>query len=207
MNRLALLLALAMLFGCTREWRTSEPVQPLTYAAPSYRTVSSVGRLSRLAVMPAMLNIDADAEQRAMPEWNAQRQRLAQELQASVSAYLVNQKGYETLNVDMPLPSIDTAAIRTTGQQLNVDGIVLVERWIVQPWSTAKGILNVFTLNIPLFRALSAVNLRISIHETLSGRLVWQSESKGEESDLNTKVDLPRVLGDLENAVPAQLRR
>jgi Tfp pilus assembly protein PilN len=157
--------------------------------------------------MPAMLNIDADAEQRAMPEWNAQRQRLAQELQASVSAYLVNKKGYETLNVDMPLPSIDTAAIRTTGQQLNVDGIVLVERWIVQPWSTAKGILNVFTLNIPLFRALSAVNLRISIHETLSGRLVWQSESKGEESDLNTKVDLPRVLGDLENAVPAQLRR
>jgi len=207
MTRLAALLALMVLFGCAREWRTSEPVQPTTYVAQSYRAVSSVGRLSRLAVMPVRLNAEADAEQLALPESIAQRQRLARELQASVSAYLANQKGYETLNVDMTLPSIEASAISAAGQRLNVDGIVLVERWIVQPWSTAKGILNVFTLNIPLYRALSAVNLRISIHETMSGRLVWQSESKGEESDLNAKIDLPRVLGDLDNAVPAQLRR
>lgn len=95
--------------------------------------------------------------------------------------------------------------MRDAGQRLGVDGIVTVERWIAEPWD-AMFIGNVFLMNIPLIIAFNTVNLRISIHETASGRLVWQKEMKGTDA-LVSGGDVVGALSDLENAVPAQLRR
>lgn len=204
MHRRMFWLLLALLCGCASEWRTEAPVVPMTYEAPSLRSVSSVGRLGRLAVMPAAVHLECDEDQ-PRTACDERRNRLGGELQSAVSKYLTAQKGYEAHAVSGPLPVADVAAIRDHGQHLGVDGVVIVERWVAKPWSTAKGILNVFTLNIPLFRALNAVNLRIGIYATSTGALVWQRELKGEDS--GDSLDMAAALGDLENAVPPQLRR
>ncbi len=206
MTRAAIMLLLAVLAGCASEWQTREPVQPTTYAAPVYRAAASVGRLGRLAVLPVDLHVETTAESGDMITAERERQRLARALQTQVSAYLIEQKGYDARTVETAIADAD-AARHDAGVGLNVDGIVVVERWIKPAWSTAKAILNVFTLNIPLFRAMNAPNLRISIYETASGRLVWRNEQKGEESDLNARVDLAAALGDLDNAIPPQLRK
>lgn len=205
MRGLAFLL-LGMLAGCANEWHTSEPVRPTTYAAPLHRTATSVGGLSRLAVLPVDLRVETGTPPADQTEWEVERQRLAKELQNRVSAYLLTQKGYEARTIETMIADAD-AARQSAGRSLHVDGIVMVERWIKPPWSTGKAILNVFSMNIPLFRAMNSLNLRISIYETASGRLVWRNERKGEESDLHASVDLAGVLGDLDNAIPAQLRK
>lgn len=205
MSRRSLLIVLGLLAGCASEWRTEAPVVPATYQAPSHRSTISVGRLSRLAVMPVDVQLECDAPEQTRMACEARRVRLRQELQAAVTAYLITQKGYEARAVADAVPPAGAAAMREAGQRLGVDGVVIVQRWIAKPWSTAKGILNVFTLNIPLFRALNALNLRIAIYATVSGQLVWQQELKGEETA--DAVDLTPALGDLENAVPPQLRR
>jgi hypothetical protein len=206
MMRGLVFLLLGMLAGCASEWHTSEPVRPTTYAAPIHRTATSVGGLSRLAVLPVDLRVETDTPPADQTEWEVERQRLAKELQNRVSAYLLMQKGYEARTVETTIADAD-AARHAAGRNLHVDGIVVVERWIKPPWSTAKAILNVFTLNIPLFRAMNTLNLRISIYETASGRLVWRNERKGEESDLHAPIELADVLGDLDNAIPALLRK
>jgi hypothetical protein len=207
MMRALTLLMLAMLFGCSTEWRTGEPVKPSTYEAAAFRSASSVGRLSRLVVMTVQFHLEAEDNERSQPSWLERRDRLGRELQSSITNYLATQKGYEVRAIDAPAPDSDAAVLREAGQRLGVDGVVVVERWIMKPWSTAQGILNVFLLNAPLFRAMSTPNLRISIYETASGRLVWVREMQGMETEADLNVDLAPVLGDLENAVPPQLRR
>lgn len=213
--RILLLLLLGWVSGCTHEWRTHEAVTPSTYDAPSYRSAASIGRLSRLIVLPVILHLETIDEESSPQVLDARRNAIRRELQAAVADFLVKQKGYEVRMVDAPEIVSDAAAIRAAGRRFEVDGVVLVERWIAKPWSTAKAIANVFMLNIPLFQALSAVNLRVSIYETASGRLIWQGELKGEDSmqgerrenAKGDRIDLKPLLGDLENAVPAQLRR
>lgn len=207
MKRLLSLFMLGLLLACSHEWRTEAPVQPSTYAAPSYRAASSIGRLGRLAVLAVDIHLDAESGEQEQPAWLARRDSLARELQVSVGDYLATKKGYDIRLVDEPSPPSGEEAMRVVGKRLNVDGIVVVERWYKRPWSTTKAIMNVFLLNVPLFRALSALNLRVSIYETASGRLVWQRELKGEIDDRREKIDLANVFGDLENAVPVQLRR
>ncbi len=207
MKPLAILLLLGLLLACSREWRTDAPVQPATYTAPAYRAANSVGRLGRLAVLAVDLHLEADAAAQARPDWRASRDRLARALQLEVRDYLVQKKGYDALVVDEPAPARDEDSMRAIGGRLRVDGVVLVERWFKKPWSTAKAVMNVFLLNVPLFQALSALNLRVSIYEAASGRLVWRHELTGEMEEGKEPLDLAAVFGDLENAVPIQLRR
>lgn len=205
MKRLASILLLTILCGCASEWRTAEPVTPSTYAAPSHRSASSIGRLSRLAVLPVVVHLETDDETLSAQVLDERRQTIRRELQAAIKDFLMTRKGYEVRLSELQVPPSDAKAIQEAGQRLGVDGIVVAERWIAKPWSTAKGVLNVFALNIPLFNALSAVNLRISIFETASGRLAWQKELKGE--DPGDRTDLEPALRDMDNAVPQQLRR
>lgn len=205
MKRVLAFLLIGLLFACSQEWRTSDPVMPSTYDTPAYRSTTSIGRLGRLAVMKVAMHLEADAAEQAQPDWEARRDRLARELQVSVRDYLATQKGYEVVAVDVPAPGEE--AMREVGRRLNVDGVVVVERWIKKPWSTTKAMMNIFLLNVPLFQSLSALNMRVSIYETASGRLVWRREMKGEEMEGKEPLDLAGVLGDLENAVPARLRR
>ncbi len=200
-------LVLILLAGCATEWRTDAPVKPTTYAASGPVSAGSVGRLPRLAVTTVILHREADETEKATLEWQARNETIRKELRQEIVRYLVEQKGYDARSVDEPPPG-DEQAVRATGMRLGVDGIVTVERRLTKPWSTAKAISNIFLLNIPLVNALNAVNLRISIHETASGRMVWMKEMKGEMPDSpKTTPDVKGALGDLENALPTQLRR
>ena len=209
---LAMLVALA---GCTREWRTEAPVTPSTWSAQSYRSTSSVGRLSRLAVLPVLLEMDSPDADMSAQELDAVKQKVRTSLRADVVDFLVTRKGYEARAVDAELPDRAPTTIQAFGATNVVDGVVVIERWLARPWSTAKAIGNIFMLNIPLYMALSAENLRITIYETASGARVWEGTLKGEDGmntairgkDTGGRLDLSPILGDLENAVPAQLRR
>lgn len=204
---LAAMLLGTVLAGCASEWRTTEPVTATTYTEPGLSSAASVGRLGRLAVMTVDLHREADDREKARPEWQAESAQMKQDLQQQVVEYLIEHKGYEARAVNDAIPA-NEQAMRETGRRLGVDGIVSIERWHAKPWSTGKAISNIFLLNIPLFTALNAVNLRIAIHETASGRMVWKGEMKGEEPE-NPRLwpDVRGTLKDLENAVPAQLRR
>lgn len=197
--------ALMLATGCASDWRTREPVTPISYAAEVARAPHSVGRLARLAVLPVTLHIEVDESTRSQPDWPARREDIARALQGDIARYLSEHKGYEVVIVDQAVAVADAAGVRAAGRRLGVDGLVATERWITRPWSTAKAVANIFLLDIPLFMALAADNLRIDIHETASGRLVWRRTLGGEDSD--TAADLDAALGDLDNAVPAALRR
>lgn len=217
MRHLAITLLLGLLYGCANEWRTGEMVAPSTYEAPSYRSASSIGRLSRLGVLPAMLHMTGSNDELSQQAWDARSTEISHEVQLAVVEFLVTHKGYDARDVEVSIATTNTDAVRMAGNSLSVDGIVLVERWFKRPWSTVDGLINIMTLNIPLFLELSKLNQRLSIYETASGRLVWQKELQGENwgndyayfcySDSSRCIDLNGLLGDLENAVPLQLRR
>jgi hypothetical protein len=217
MKHLAITLLLGLLYGCATEWRTGEIVAPSTYEAPSYRSASSIGRLSRLGVLPVMLHMTGGNDELSQQAWDARRTEISHEVQRAVVEFLVTLKGYDAREVEVSIATTNTDAVRMAGNSLSVDGIVLVERWFKRPWSTVDGLMNIVTLNIPLFLGLSKLNQRLSIYETASGRLVWQKELQGENwgndyaylcySDSSRCIDLNGLLGDLENAVPLQLRR
>ena len=76
------------------------------------------------------------------------------------------------------------------------------------PWTTAQALSNLALLNGPLISALRKPYFRAAIFETASGRLVWNTELIGEHPE-HPKVFVPQeaVFGNLENAIPVQLRR
>lgn len=156
-------------------------------------------------MLPVIVHLETDDEKLSAEALDERRKIIGRELQLAIKDYLMAKNGYEVMISDVPVPPADARARQDIGQRLGVDGIVVAERWVAKPWSTAKGILNVFALNIPLFNALSAVNLRVSIFETTSGRLAWQKELTGE--DTNDHTELEPAFGDMDNAVPPQLRR
>jgi len=198
---------LILLASCATEWRTDAPVKPTTYAASGPVSAGSVGRLPRLVVTKVTLHREAEEAEQATPEWQARNATIRNELRQEIVRYLVEQKGYEVRSIDEPPPG-DEQAVRAAGIRLGVDGIVNVEHRLTKPWSTGQAISNIFLLNIPLLNALNAVNLRITIHETATGRTVWMKEMKGEMPDSpKSTPDVKGALGDLENALPAQLRR
>lgn len=169
-----------------------------TYSAELSRPAASVGRLVRLAIVLPAIHVEEHPEAPAMEL----REAAARALQAELAAYLRERKGYDTVLVESHSAARD------------VDGIVVTERWIPKPWSFGKGLGNLLLLNIPLFNALSAVHLRITIEEAASGKVVWRGELKGqleatrgETTSLDYGVDLHAVLADLDNAVPAILRK
>jgi hypothetical protein len=137
--------------------------------------------------------------------WQEQVETSRRQLQAEVVDYLVRQKGYEARAVDLP-PVQGEEAARALARSLDVDGLVLVQRYVAPPWTTGQAIGNVFLMNVPLVLALRAVNLRISIIEGRSGEVVWRRELKGQETERDTPADIPAALGDLDNAVPRRLR-
>ncbi|MFN7750725.1 MAG: hypothetical protein ACK5TE_00475 [Pseudomonadota bacterium] len=195
-----------MLCGCASEWQASRTILPASGVPATTRPADSVGVLARLAVLGVEMNVRATDEQKADPYWLPRIDGARQALQANLVAYLVREKGYEVRAVDGMLPG-DEADIRALAAELDVDGLVRVERYIVPPWSTAQAIGNIALVNIPLVRALNAVNLRISILEGRSGQVVWVREMQGEDSELDRRVDLGAALRNLDNAIPPQLRR
>lgn len=195
MRVLAALAVLLAVSGCTREWRTEEPVTAATWRGEISRPAASVGRLARLAVLPPVLEVDASEEERSSPEWQGHRDEAARTLQQALADYLRDAKGY------------DTALAADRAAAGSVDGFVIAHRWIRKPWSTGKAIGNLFLMNIPLFQAMSDVNLQVAIEEAATGQVVWRGEMKGEVTKVDVQPDLQVLLGDLDNAVPAILRR
>lgn len=189
---LALLLGLA---GCASEWQTGEPVMPATWHGEASRPASSVGRLARLAILVPQFEVEASEEERASAEWQARRDAAARGLQSALAEYLRDAKGYGIVL------ATDRASAGT------VDGFVVAQRYVRKPWSTGKAVGNIFLMNIPLFSALSAVNLRVTIEEARTGRAAWRGELKGEVTSLDDAPDLQVLLGNLDNAVPAILRK
>jgi hypothetical protein len=195
MKRAAALALLLFLGACATDWRTGETVTPVTWKAEVSRPASSVGRLARLAILPPVFEVDATEEERASPDWQARRDAAATTLQAAFAEYLRDAKGYDIVVAP------DRAGAGT------VDGFVVAHRYVRQPWSTGKAIGNLFLANVPLFMAMSAVNLRVEIEEAATGRVAWRGELKGEVTKLDEASDVQSLFGNLDNAVPTILRK
>lgn len=183
------------LAACATDWRTSETVTPVTWKAEVSRPASSVGRLARLAVLVPKFEVDATEEERASPDWQARRDAAAATLQAALAQYLRDAKGYDIVL------ATDRASAGT------VDGFVVAHRYVRKPWSTGKALGNLLLANVPLFMAMSALNLRVEIEEAATGRVAWRGELKGEIAKLDEAPDVDSLFGNLDNAVPAILRR
>jgi hypothetical protein len=56
MKNLFLVLLLMTMCSCTYHSQTEEPITPLTFEAPEYRSANSIGNLRRLALMPIKLH-------------------------------------------------------------------------------------------------------------------------------------------------------
>jgi hypothetical protein len=212
MSARATLVVTFALVGCAPiEWRTSEPVTPSTYDAPAFRSSNSVGRLSRLAIMPAIMHIEEE-EANQRPEMQKQ---VATDLEAQAAEYLSREKGYETLRVTQSLDRWragiqDASVIRETGLQFKVDGLVVIEKWVAKPWTQADELASFFLLSMNKMVRARAPSLRVSIYETASGRLVWTTLLRGAPSSEYHRADrntVDRALDEMENAVPAHLRR
>ena len=199
-------LLLLMLCGCASEWQTRRTILPASGVPASTRPTDSVGVLARLAVLRVEMHVQPTDAQKADPHWPARIDDASRALQANLVGYLTREKGYEARAVDRTLPA-DEPGVRALASELGVDGLVRVERYIVPPWSTAQAIGNIALVNIPLFQALNAVNLRISILEGRSGQAVWVREMQGEDHELDQRVDIGAALRNLDNAIPPQLRR
>lgn len=208
-RRTACALLVILLGACTQEWRTEEPVRPATYAPAGVRSEASVGRLARLLVLPARIHMAPDLA--SEPDSQPRAAEMATGLQKQVMDYLVEEKGYEARGEEVPLPSTEPASIRAAGARHSVDGIVVVERWLRKPWTTADILANLAMLNAPLLKAMREPYFRVSIYESASGRLVWKGELSGMHPEHPVPqisyVSLTSALGNLENAVPRQLRR
>jgi len=198
----ALLLALT---ACMSNTATREPVSPVTYTAPNYRAANSVGRLARLAVAPVVLHWQDSDRREDEAAFAAEQEAVRAETRDTLMAFLAQDKGYAVVPVVDEADWPDDAARATAGQRLGVDGIVVVERWIREPWTTWDGLLNIVLLNGPLVKALTETNLRMSIYETASGRLVWTAECHGWDDQAVTEI-WGKLLVNLDNAVPAVLQ-
>lgn len=195
MKRAAALGLVLGLAACATDWRTSETVTPVTWDAKVSRPASSVGRLARLAILAPAFEVDATEEERSSADWEAGRDAAASKLQAALADYLRDAKGY-----DVVLATDRASAGR-------VDGYVVARRYVRKPWSTGKAIGNLFLANVPLFMAMSAVNLRVEIEEAATGRVAWRGEQKGEVTKLDEAPDMKSLFGNLDNAVPTILRK
>lgn len=205
-SALAPVLVLALAAGCSEVTAGREPLTPVSYEAPGFRAPESVGRLAELAVYTVALDWEADRAVRREPAFRERFDRVRDETRSTLAAYLALRKGYDVVPVDEPPPAAKPAAIREAGRQHGADGVVIVERWVAEPWDSVDGVVNIMLLNIPLARALSEVSLRVSIYETATGRLAWQAVQKGRD-DAGGPIEWARLLGDMDNAVPRQLRR
>lgn len=199
----ALAFALA---ACTSTTVTEEPVTPTTYTAPSYRAASSVGRLARLAVAPLTLDWRDSNRSKDAVAFAAAQDAVRQDTRDALVRFLTETKGYTVVAMAEDADLRSDAARAAAGRLWGVDGIVVVERWIRQPWDTWDGLLNIALMNGPLVKMLSETSLRMSIYETASGRLVWQAEWHGRDTEA-APVDWSERLVDLDNAVPAVLQR
>lgn len=228
------LLVLAMC-GCTYHSQTEEPVTSVTYEAPQYRSVSSIGNLRRLALMPIEIKSYKG-------KYDSAKDQLAAALsyEDACANYLANKKGYEIVvlrDVDEKcrnglLENVECicnqelyqkwekttakkktkSVIQEIGRELNVDGILVI--WIKErrinegTWGWRAG-LNIALMNIPLFYNIVAPDIGASIYETATGQLVWREAHSvlAETADISTTTSdcLVDIFADLENAVPRQL--
>ncbi|HSH09042.1 MAG TPA: hypothetical protein VK995_01550, partial [Oceanipulchritudo sp.] len=107
----------------------------------------------------------------------------------------------------------DPGLIQQIGQALQVDGLMVLsirkERVGSGSWQAAEITLMFLTMDAPLFYSIASPDVGIWIYESASGNLVWSQEaadaSKHGHDGGFMPEDLPDLLLDLENAVPAQL--
>lgn len=227
MRNLYLVLVILVMCGCTYHSQTEEPVTPLTYEAPQYRSVNSIGNLRRLALMPIEITYYKG-------KYDSAKEQLTVALSYEVACanYLTNDKGYEIVvlrevdekcrnglleNVEcicnqelyqkwgkMTAKKKTASVIQEIGRMLNVDGIIVI--WIEEqkPW-TWEAVLNIALMNIPLIYEIISPNIGAWIYETATGQLVWSEKHSIEPGVSSNLENLVNLFADLENAVPRQL--
>ncbi len=224
------LVAASFLNGCATEWHTDQPVAPITYRVPAYRTERSVGNLRRLAILPVRVrHVDVFS-------LVTQSEKTDAGLTYQAVNYLSEQKGYEVVPIvdragewrpEVILRSefgsiddIKTAweqarsegeiadVVKKTGRALNVDGVVLIWQEEKDKEVNATEVVEIFVNVFPLFftpmwYALLHVGAEALVYEALSGQVVWRNQFSGGGVQ-------PLVSGffeNLENAIPAQLAK
>ena len=228
MKYLPLLATALALSACVDVSQTNEPGRPITYSVPDYRNNRSVGNLRRLAVLPFAFELrHGDLEQ---------ARAYAATASSLLAEYLENDKGYAVVAVhatgggwtadSVHDPALGSAlqttwdaartdaqradAVRRIGRALDVDGVV--SGWLEYDSRTLPGgeglgvtfaLMNILLLNGPLFYEMSHDRVRIHIYETASGRTLWKVAA----SNPTGPPGVASLLGNLENAIPAQLVR
>lgn len=235
MSKILLILLLFALFGCTYHSQTKAPLTPVTYTTTPRRSVSSIGLLRRLALMPVELNAFDG-------KYSSVRNQVAAACRyATISAtYLRKNKGYEILIVgnsegswNFPLFENTRPAqivewsrqwqaesgekhsaelIKKIGELLNVDGVLVVKVEERKPWNTFDALLNIALMDIPLFYNMAKPVAGAWIYETATGKIVWSEEHsglalRGVDTGLGSDQPLPitELFYDMDNAIPHQL--
>ncbi len=230
MRNLLLILLIFIICGCRYHSQTDEPVTPVTYEAPQYRSDSSIGNLRRMALMPIEITSYKG-------KYDSKKEQLtaARSYEDECANYLASNKGYEIVvlrdtgercqsglveNVEYicnkelyekwkrtTKKKKTVTTIREIGRAINVDSILVIwikERRINEGNWGWIGCLNVFLMNIPLFYHIIAPDVGASIYETVTGQPVW-SEAHSLAGEMGTSDFLVDIFADLENAVPRLL--
>jgi len=234
MNKTLLVVLLFALFGCTYHSQTKDPVTPITYTSTPRRSITSVGILKSLALMPVELKAFEG-------KYSSVKNQVAAACgYATISAsYLRENKGYQIIIVGNSEGSwnfllfkntspaqIDewlqqwhsesggnhsAELVQTIGKRLNVDGVLVVKVVERKPWNTFDGLLNIALMNIPLFYNIAKPVAGAWIYETATGKIVWSEEhsglAQGVDSGLGSDQPFPitDLFYDLDNAIPHQL--
>ncbi len=90
MKPLFLILLIVAMCGCSYHSQTDEPVTPMTYEAPQYRSESSIGNLRRLALMPTEITSYKG-------KYDSEKDQLTAVLsyEDACANFLADKKGYE----------------------------------------------------------------------------------------------------------------
>ncbi len=216
--------------GCRYHSQTDEPVTPLTYEAPKYRSASSIGNLRRLAMMPIDIKSYKGKYDSAKDQLTA-----ALSYEDECANFLTDEKGYEIVvlrdldencrngllenvkcicNKELYQKWKTTTekkktatTIQEIGRALNVDGILVIwikERRIHEGKWGWRGVLNIALMNIPLTYHAVAPDIGATIYETTAGQIVCR-EAHSVFADTAAASCLVDLFADLENAVPRQL--
>lgn len=216
--------------NCTYHYQSQDPLTPVTYETPLYRSADSVGILRRLALLPMEIKSYKGGKYEAANDQEA----AALIYEGACANFLTEKKGYEIVVVrdadkkwrsellkNSGYDNIQdlyqewrqgtaekhtAMVIQKLGRALNVDGVLVI--WVKQekPWGLTEGILNIVLIDIPLFYHMASPDIGAWIYETSTGRLVWREEySLFDVVDTITTDSVINLFTDLQNAIPQQL--
>ena len=228
----AMLAASLTLVACA-PWRTTEPVQPTTYTLPAYRERNAVGNLHRIAVLP--VDIYGVWGLHAWdPRWTAatasgaaadgiagiltaEKGYLARAVTLDADGHWQSDRlapsppdTWEDLQAEWRSARSDDAvgkAAARIGRSLRVDGVMTAWwcRFTPDP-PLAAGFINLLLLDLPLFYGLGSTCAEAVLYATASGQPVWSQQMPGADMPTNgSSPAMDRLLGNLDNSIPAEL--